>query len=345
MIQRQIRYATRRIAEEPANSELYFRRGVLYERASRPNEAIRDYSTALNLNAGDLRSRRNRAWLYLLLGYYDLAKADFDVLLVYKKDYRLLLGRSRVWRGLGKLELRLKDIRSAIRICPSRAICHYEYSLASIDDSQFQVAVEAASNAITIEDKALYRYTRAFAHCCMGSYDAARPDLIICEESKQPQSQYSWLSGVTSFCLENYSAAARSFCRVIENPLSRYYAESVLWLHCCMKKMTCICERTKLEKLVGDLAFADPKHGSVEYWQTLVAKAYLDEISMNKAIELLKNMDPADSDTSNAMALYFLAIYSDADDNDLPNSLLKQCEPAAVDAVYRPLLSRLVGEM
>ena len=98
------------IAEGEADSSTYAARGLAYSQLDEHALAVQDYTTALELDPGDLGALNNRCWAYSEIGEYEQALADCNQLMeqASEADYPYL-NRGIVHEKMGDMQAALQD--------------------------------------------------------------------------------------------------------------------------------------------------------------------------------------------------------------------------------------------
>ena len=113
------------IAEGEADAYTYLARGLAYGKLDEHGLAVRDYTTALELEPDNLMALNNRCWAFSEIGQYDRALADCNQLmaLVPEADYPFL-NRGIVNEKMGDMDAALKDYAQWIIRHGSQAATH-----------------------------------------------------------------------------------------------------------------------------------------------------------------------------------------------------------------------------
>ena len=95
----------------------YLARGVLYTQRQDYEEAIEDFTRAIELDGNSLPAYNNRGIVYAAQQEYDLAMADFDTVLSKDGGYIATLNnRGVIHAVLGDYELAIADLEQAISV-------------------------------------------------------------------------------------------------------------------------------------------------------------------------------------------------------------------------------------
>ncbi|MGD9680196.1 MAG: protein kinase [Candidatus Obscuribacterales bacterium] len=148
------------IEKSPQDKELFYSRGQLHQLRDERNDAIADYTRALEIDPGYARARRTRALLYSLVADYAKAQADADRLIKDDPDwpdgYEV---RGFVESAAEELEKAEADVRKSIALAEGDPgnrsfIAGQHYHLADILNSlgRFEEARMEADRAIEMAD-------------------------------------------------------------------------------------------------------------------------------------------------------------------------------------------------
>ncbi|MCA9803957.1 MAG: protein kinase, partial [Cyanobacteria bacterium HKST-UBA02] len=148
------------IEKSPQDKELFYARGRLHQLRDERNDAIADYTRALEIDPGYARARRTRALLYSLVADYARAQADADRLIEDDPDwpdgYEV---RGFVESAAEELEKAAADVRKSIALAEGDPdnrsfIAGQHYHLADILNSlgQYEEARKEADRAIEMAD-------------------------------------------------------------------------------------------------------------------------------------------------------------------------------------------------
>ena len=115
-----IEYFTKSIEKDPQSYQAiaHFYRGFSYSSLGDKQEAINDYSKALELNSNLSNARYNRGLILLRdFGYYNEALKDFEELIKRNpRDADALLQRGHIYFEISDRKTRIRNMRTKIRI-------------------------------------------------------------------------------------------------------------------------------------------------------------------------------------------------------------------------------------
>ncbi len=193
-------------------SYIYYQKGVENHSQGDSEQAIRDYTHALNWDPDNWRARSNRAVAYTDRGDYDLAIADLDLLISrdpsqpaffanraraqmlkgdtaraiadYSETIRLSPRSARAIndRGLayaraGHSDRARADFEAALRLRPSMSMPHNNLALLDAAQNDFKAAEAESAEAIDQEpEAAVYLRDRCLIRTMAGNFTAAMAD-------------------------------------------------------------------------------------------------------------------------------------------------------------------------
>jgi tetratricopeptide (TPR) repeat protein len=135
---------------EPDKPEVWHSRGLAYHSLGDQQQAMEDYSRALELNPGFTQALTDRGNLYLDLEQYEQALADFDAALARAELPEAYLGRGNAYQALGRLEEALAAYQRALELLPTYADAYLHISRLYLEQEDYQRAYDAADQALTL---------------------------------------------------------------------------------------------------------------------------------------------------------------------------------------------------
>lgn len=174
----QQQFATGSSSSSSVQQQALTARGKLFARMNRHDDAIRDYSTALEQSPQDLELLLGRAMSYKAQNHFQRAIEDLTTLLSIDKESVIGYShRGYCYRKLEQLETAIVDYSEAIRLVPNniRALNHRGYLYARL--GQFQEAIDDYTAAIALDGNNGYAYhNRGIAYDKIGLIDQAIAD-------------------------------------------------------------------------------------------------------------------------------------------------------------------------
>lgn len=108
---------TKAIEQMPESSGLYLCRAAFYRRQSKPNEALRDYETLLNLNPNDVNALMNRASFYESLEKQEKALADYTAALnLQPENNNILFERAELHLRMNRKDEARADLERIVAL-------------------------------------------------------------------------------------------------------------------------------------------------------------------------------------------------------------------------------------
>ncbi len=146
---------------DPRNADAYNLRGISYARSNNPDEAIEDFTTALNLKKDFYQAYYNRGHVYLKMGLVDAALENFNQAIKIKPNYaQAYLSRAKLNYNKGQYNVALKDANLAIKNSPNLAEAYFYKGLIYERRKQFSKAYYEYTSAIALEyvtEEVLYK--------------------------------------------------------------------------------------------------------------------------------------------------------------------------------------------
>jgi tetratricopeptide (TPR) repeat protein len=175
----------------PKRAAGWYYRGIAYADLLQWDKAITDYSSALNLEPGFVQARVNRGVAYQRSGQAKKALAEYSK--VIELDPKFVLAwnnRGNVYQDLGQLEKALTDYTKATELDPQLAFAWSNRGKVYQRLARFDDAIAAHNKAIAMEAKfAAFWSNRGFAYAAQGQWDKALADhsKAIALDPKDPE--------------------------------------------------------------------------------------------------------------------------------------------------------------
>jgi tetratricopeptide (TPR) repeat protein len=156
----------------------YNNRGFAYDDRSDYQKAIKDYSTAINIDPKFVISYNNRGNAYVSLGNYQEALKDFTTAIIIDSKYvNAYNNRGNAYVSLGGYQEAIKDFTTAIIIDSKYAKAYNNRGNAYVSLGSYQEAMKDFNTAITLERwYAEAYYNRCDAYVNLGSHQEALND-------------------------------------------------------------------------------------------------------------------------------------------------------------------------
>jgi tetratricopeptide (TPR) repeat protein len=163
------------ILKRPDHAHAYRCRGNAYLSLGRYEEAVADYSRAIELDPRHARDLSNRGKLYRDLGQLDKSLDDVSRAIELDPKYvRAWINRALIYLDLGQRDKAVADLSRAIEVDPKYAVAWYNRGSAYFQLGQAEKAVANFSRAIELDPKfaAAWNY-RGLAYRKLGQLEKA----------------------------------------------------------------------------------------------------------------------------------------------------------------------------
>ncbi|GHU59519.1 hypothetical protein FACS1894133_6470 [Clostridia bacterium] len=167
-----------------ANAEEYRNRGVLYGQVGEYDEAIANYTKAIELNPDYAMAYNSRGFAYRNLGEYDKAIADYTKAIELKPDYaRAYFNRGYAFDDKGEYDKAIADYTKAIEFKPDYAVAYYNRGCVFDDEGEYDKAIADYTKAIELEpDDAVAYNNRGVTYRAMDKHAEADADFAKVKE-------------------------------------------------------------------------------------------------------------------------------------------------------------------
>jgi len=178
---------TRLLAVERSNSEAYFDRGLIHQRAGYHEAALADYTSAIRWSPPYWEPHFNRAQVLTALGRSDEAIADYDrVLVLHPEHLETRINRGRLHFDLGRVDEAEQDAAEALRLDNGNARALCLRGLLAIQRRDFDAADRDLSAAITADPLLADAWAnRATVHFKCGRLESALADVERAADLRQ----------------------------------------------------------------------------------------------------------------------------------------------------------------
>jgi tetratricopeptide (TPR) repeat protein/serine/threonine protein kinase len=166
------------ILKRPDHAQAYYCRANAYSKLRRNEDAVADYSRAIELDPKDARFWYNRGVAYHRLRQMDKALGDFSrAIELHPKEARAWSHRGLAYHALGQPGNAIADYSKAIELDPKDALPWYNRGLVYDDMRQLNKALGDYSKAIELKPTYVAAwYNRGFAHERLHEPDEAVAD-------------------------------------------------------------------------------------------------------------------------------------------------------------------------
>jgi tetratricopeptide (TPR) repeat protein len=167
------------VTQHISAAEAAFKRGLEYYGKNMNDEAIINFSKAIELDPNYAQAYANRAVAYAKKGFLDRAMADSTrAVALNPKDAQSYNNRGLVYYHLGELNQAILNFSKAIELDPRQADFFYNRGLAFYGKNNFDQAIADYSEAIELKPKDVAGYNnRAVAYFFKKDYNAAWKDV------------------------------------------------------------------------------------------------------------------------------------------------------------------------
>ena len=201
------------IEANPKYFQAFNSRGIAYYRKGQYDLAIADYSSAIELNSKDAMLYYNRGVSYANKGENDKAISDFSKAIeINKNDSGAYSFRGIVYKNKGQYDKAISDFSRAIALTPNDAAAYNYRGMTYAEKSQNDKAIVDYSKAIEIYPKFSLAYNnRGFAYSNKAQYNNAISDYNKALEM-DPKNAYAYENlGTAYFKLNNKESSCANF--------------------------------------------------------------------------------------------------------------------------------------
>lgn len=202
----------------PKTAADFHRRAGRHLQEGRADQAIRDFTEALQLNDSLAEAYAGRGRAFLSKNDIQTALADFeDAIRINPSLAAAYLGRGMVKRNLGKLDDALQDLTQAIRLKSDSPDQYNQRGIVHYHARQYALAVEDFSRAIRYRpDDAVLYGNRADALQEIDRHKEAIEDLQIALELQPKNSWFQFLLAVSHNRLGRYNEALQALSNAVK---------------------------------------------------------------------------------------------------------------------------------
>ncbi|RLA26066.1 MAG: hypothetical protein DRQ62_00730 [Gammaproteobacteria bacterium] len=161
-----------------AKAAMYLFTGISYDNKGQANQAIEEYTKALEIDPVFAVAYFDRGDAYHRNGQLDLAIKDYTKFIeIHPEDAFSYINRGNVYRDKGQNKLAIQDYTTAIDINSELASPYVNRGNAYAKNDQFDLAIRDYTKAIEINPKyAIAYYSRGKTYSDNGQYDLATRD-------------------------------------------------------------------------------------------------------------------------------------------------------------------------
>ncbi|OWR77692.1 tetratricopeptide repeat protein [Porphyromonas gingivalis] len=205
---------------EPNRQEAiaYYNRGVGCCIVGSYEEAIKDYSKAIELDGKFIPAYYNRGNAYCEKGSYEEAIKDYSKAIELDgKFIPAYYNRGNAYCEKGSYEEAIKDFSKAIELNDKYTYAYHSRGIAYCEKGSYKEAIKDFSKAIELNDKYTYAYhSRGIAYCEKGSYKEAIKDYSQAIEL-DGKFVHAYHSRGIAYCEKgSYKEAIKDYSKAIE---------------------------------------------------------------------------------------------------------------------------------
>lgn len=117
------------IGSDPKNFKSYINRGNAYMMRREYDMAIKDYTTAIELQPGDWEAYNNRGIAFGMKQHHDRSIEDLSMAVqLNPRDFKTYINRGNAYRMINHYDRAIKDYKKAIELRPGYPISYYNLS-------------------------------------------------------------------------------------------------------------------------------------------------------------------------------------------------------------------------
>ncbi len=165
----------------PLIAQIYLERGNTHAQSGNLEQAIADYSRAIELAPDFVDAYNNRGFAYARAGNLEKAFADYGQAIELNPGYALVyLNRGSAYAESGDLERAIADYDRAIELDPGYALAHFNRGLVHAKTGSLEQAIQDYDRAIELEPD----YADAYFGRGNAYYVAGDPERALLDYSK-----------------------------------------------------------------------------------------------------------------------------------------------------------------
>ncbi len=164
------------IEKYPEYAEAYLNRANAFSDLHKNNEAINDYSMALQLSPDYAEAYNYRGLEYYALKKYELALSDYNMAIKFRPDYAdAFKNRGIALFFLQKFDVAVKDFNMLIKLKPENPEAFYNRGFAFINLQNFYDAIRDFDMAVKLKPA----YAEAYNNRGIAYFSIRKPDSAI----------------------------------------------------------------------------------------------------------------------------------------------------------------------
>ncbi len=211
------------------DARAYNKRGLAYVSTRNYEQAIIDYTKAIELDPHYAEAYNNRSTAHLVMGNYGQTVVDCNRALELAPEFvATYVNRGIAYTGLRDYDRALADYDKALELTPGNIYAFYNRGNTYLWMSKYQEAVANYSQTIALKRDFVPAYAnRGVAHSELKEYELALADFSEAIDLN-PDYVYAYYNRANAYReIGNYQRAIADYSKVIElNPEHRYAYES-----------------------------------------------------------------------------------------------------------------------
>ena len=200
-----------------SDAEKFFNRGVSLQNEGRPEEAISEYSEAINLDPGFPLAYHNRGQNFAELDQFERAIEDFDQATRLEPQAALVyFSRALAYSRLDEHNRSIEDFDEVIRLDANFAMAYRHRGLAYFDLGQTQRSIQDFDQAIFLEPENEFSYfNRATSYHSLGQFQLAIEDFDEAIRLNANAAEFHLDRATAYFFLEQLQQALQGYTEAI----------------------------------------------------------------------------------------------------------------------------------
>jgi tetratricopeptide (TPR) repeat protein/ABC-type oligopeptide transport system ATPase subunit len=197
----------------------YNNRGVEYSKLGQSDKAVSDYCKAIELNPNHFQAQYNRGIAYSDLGLNDKAIDDYSKIIELDPKFSTAYNnRGFVYSKIGQQDRAMEDYSKAIELDEKSVKAYHNRGVLYSDLGQFEKAIQDYSKAIELDAKRIRDYkARGKVYLELSQIEKAIADFTSAIEIEPNSSSAYYNRGVAYLDLGLRDKAIDDFTKIIEN--------------------------------------------------------------------------------------------------------------------------------
>jgi len=193
------------------NFVVFYTRGYAYAELNKYEQAIEDFSKAIELNPALAVAYYDRGNAYADLNKYERAIKDYEKAIELNPDFaEAYNNRGNAYMELNKYEQAIKDYDKAIELNPNEAVAYYNRGVAYANLNEHERAIEDFSKAIELNPDFAEAYNnRGVAYAELNKYEQAIEDFSKAIELNPALAKAYSNRGIAYSEIHRYEESAR----------------------------------------------------------------------------------------------------------------------------------------